>query len=266
MNIIYLKFRKTNKILCALNKKKLPLSIGDNVIVKGDYFTEFCTIVAAKNAYYESFFDKKIFIQRKATEYDTEKIKRIAKYEEKAAEFFNREVTGLNLKMNLISVKSTFDSQKLTFNYAAEQRLDFRILLKKLIARFAIRIELHQLTPREKSAFIGGVGVCGRELCCKRFLDTRQNISMKTALEQKLQLEPSKLSGVCSKLKCCLKYESYTYKKLLEGMPKIGETVGTKNGLSTVVEVFPISQKVKITTKKNEENVSDIVNLDEILF
>ena len=154
--------------------------------------------------------------------------------------------------MKLIDVECTFDNNKLLFYFSAENRVDFRELVKDLASIFKTRIELRQIGVRDEAKFLGGLGICGREFCCKNYLGDFQPVSIKMAKEQSLSLNPTKISGTCGRLMCCLKYEQEGYEELLKVTPKVGALVKTPNGKGYVEEVNLLTGKLKVKVENND--------------
>ena len=150
------------------------------------------------------------------------------------------------LVMKLIDVEHTFDNSKIIFYFTADGRVDFRELVKDLAGVFKMRIELRQIGVRDEAKMMGGIGSCGRSLCCHSWLSDFEPVSIKMAKVQNLSLNPSKISGICGRLMCCLKYENDIYMELRKGMPDIGEKVKTPDGLGKVVDTVLIESKVKV--------------------
>lgn len=167
--------------------------------------------------------------------------------------------------MKLIDVEYTFDNNKVIFYFTADGRVDFRELVKDLAAIFKTRIELRQIGVRDESKMIGGLGPCGRTLCCSTFLGEFAPVSIKMAKEQSLSLNPTKISGICGRLMCCLKYEHEMYEKILERMPSVGSIVMTPNGKGIVVETNTLLEiaKVKVKLPDDSEDIIPFV-IDEI--
>ena len=188
---------------------------------------------------------------------------------EKALDAFQiceEKIAEHGLEMKLIDVEYTFDNNKVIFYFTADGRVDFRELVKDLAAIFRTRIELRQIGVRDEAKMIGGLGPCGRVSCCASFLGEFEPVSIKMAKDQSLSLNPSKISGLCGRLMCCLKYENEVYEKLLAKMPTIGTIVITPEGKGTVVEVFTIVEMVKVKVKL-EDDTEDLINykVDEII-
>lgn len=188
---------------------------------------------------------------RKASDNDLKKQKDNEKRAEEALVKCTKEIERLKLEMNLIEASYTLDGDKLAFVYVAEERVDFRDLLKSLAQMFKCRIELRQVGPRNKAKMVGGLGCCGMETCCSRFLNDFDVVSINMAKNQLLALNIQKLSGQCGKLMCCLKYEDEQYKKLREGMPKIGSFIEFKGEKFKVASMNLILQQVKLENRDN---------------
>lgn len=190
---------------------------------------------------------------RVATEDD---IKTLAENKEKEKEAFKtceKKIEAHGLDMNLVDVEYTFDRSKLLFYFTADGRVDFRELVKDLASAFRTRIELRQIGVRDESRMVGGFGICGRPFCCNTFLNDFQPVSIKMAKEQGLSLNPTKISGTCGRLMCCLKYEQDTYEHLLRVTPKVGAIVKTPDGKGTVVENNLITGVLKVQLEKRPE-------------
>lgn len=187
---------------------------------------------------------------------------------EKAAEAIiicQEKVNEHGLKMKLIDVEYTFDNNKVIFYFTADGRVDFRELVKDLAAIFRTRIELRQIGVRDEAKMVGGVGPCGRKVCCKQFLGEFDPVSIKMAKEQSLSLNPTKISGLCGRLMCCLKYEQDTYEELLAKMPEIGAMAITKEGKGPIINSYTLLEQVKVKVRL-EDNTDEIVccHIDEI--
>lgn len=190
---------------------------------------------------------------RAATEED---IKTLAENKEKEKEAFKtceKKIEAHGLEMNLVDVEYTFDRSKLLFYFTADGRVDFRELVKDLASAFRTRIELRQIGVRDESRMVGGFGICGRPFCCNTFLNDFQPVSIKMAKEQGLSLNPTKISGTCGRLMCCLKYEQDTYEHLLRVTPKVGAIVDTPDGKGKVIENNLITGMLKVTLDRRPD-------------
>lgn len=223
----------------------------DKVIVETARGVE-CGEVAAANHEVE---DEKIVhplkkLIRKATDAD---LKTVAENKEKEKRAFGiclEKIAKHGLDMKLVDVEYTFDNSKVLFYFTSDGRVDFRELVKDLASVFRTRIELRQIGVRDESKMIGGLGMCGRPLCCSSFLGDFQPVSIKMAKEQGLSLNPTKISGTCGRLMCCLKYEQDSYEHLLKVTPKVGAIVETSEGRGTVTEVNLLKGTVKVDLDK----------------
>lgn len=205
-------------------------------------------------------------IVRIATPEDFEEREIIKELEKKAYDFCITCINDLGLLMNLFSVEGTFDRTKLTFFYTADGRIDFRELIKLLVKEFSIRIEMRQVGIRNLSKHHGGVGKCGRELCCSSFMHTFEPVSIKMAKEQGLSLNPTKISGVCGRLMCCLNFENHTYKSLKREMPKLGRKITIKEGKGKVARLNVLKESVTIRLEDKtevEKSVKELKNSRE---
>ena len=174
------------------------------------------------------------------------------KKEKEAFDVCAEKIAHFGLDMQLVSAEMSFDSTKLLFFFTADERVDFRELVKVLATTFHTRIELRQIGVRDKAKMVGGLGICGRPFCCATFLDDFQPVSIKMAKTQNLSLNPTKISGTCGRLMCCLKYEQDAYEDLLKHAPKMDSFVDTPDGRGTVVEVDLLRQRVKVRMESGE--------------
>jgi len=178
--------------------------------------------------------------------------------EKEARETCQEKIKAHGLEMHLVDVELTFDLSKIIFYFTADGRVDFRELVKDLASTFRTRIELRQIGARDEAKILNGVGICGRSICCASFLDEFQPVSVKTAKDQGLGLNPTKISGLCGKLMCCLKYEEETYTELNKGLPNVGDRVTTPDGDGDVLSVQVLRQTVRVAVKKKEQDAAEI--------
>jgi cell fate regulator YaaT (PSP1 superfamily) len=164
--------------------------------------------------------------------------------------------------MNLFNVESSFDAGKLTFFFTSEGRVDFRQLVKMLVKKFGVRVEMRQVGIRNQAKMCGGMGRCGREICCSAFIEKFGPVSIRMAKEQGLSLNPTKISGQCGRLMCCLTFEHEMYKKIKEKFPKVGEAVKTKNGKGKVIRHNAIYNRIAIRLEDGQEIEASV---DEII-
>lgn len=201
-------------------------------------------------------------IQRIATKRDYNQYLDVCRDAKKALDKARELVTELKLDMNIINSSYTFDKKQLLFNFIADDRIDFRELAKKLASIYKTRIELRQIGARDKAKEIGGLGQCGRTLCCASFLNHIDSVSMNMAKNQNLALNPSKINGQCNRLLCCLTYEDELYTSCSKGMPNIGQTVNSEFGKGQVISINTLERKYKIMVN-NEIYEIELGNIDE---
>lgn len=264
--IIGARFFEVGKIhyfLCHYN-----ISVGDTVIAETKRGVEAGKVVYAENA---AKFKDLILpgekILRKATEKDMKSLEEKKEEEEKAREICQKKIDEHKLKMKLINVEYMFDRSKVIFYFVSESRVDFRNLVKNLASTFKIRIELRQVGIRDEAKIVGGLAPCGRPLCCGKFLDDFQSVSIKMAKDQGVSLNPTKLSGTCGRLMCCLKYEQDFYHEAISDMPSIGSSVETPDGPGEVVSYNVILGYVKVLLNSEDKSIQPRnYNISEIKF
>ena len=200
---------------------------------------------------------------RKATPQDEKTVENNRQTEEKAYAVCMEKIQEQQLDMQLVSAECAFDGSKILFFFTADERVDFRELVKGLASAFHTRIELRQIGVRDKARMVGGLGICGRPFCCATFLDDFQPVSIKMAKTQNLSLNPTKISGTCGRLMCCLKYEQDAYEDLIKNSPKAESFVDTPDGRGTVIDIELLRQRVKVRMEEQPEVVGTYRN-DEI--
>ncbi len=178
---------------------------------------------------------------KKASEEEVAKYELLRKEAEEAQKICREKVAKHNLPMKLVNTEYTFDKTKLIFYFTAEGRIDFRELVKDLANIFKLRIELRQIGVRDEARILGDIGVCGKELCCRTFINKFNSVSIKMARDQGLVINPSKISGVCGRLLCCINYEYAQYEEALKNFPAINQNVGTEKGEGKVVSISPLN-------------------------
>jgi len=198
---------------------------------------------------------KKVY--RLANEDDFRQREKNSALEERAKEYCKSCVDTLKLKMNLFSVESTFDTSKLTFYFTADGRVDFRELIKMLLKEFRVRIEMRQVGIRNQAKMCGGLGRCGRVLCCSSFINNFDPVSIKMAKEQGLSLNPTKISGLCGRLMCCLTFENETYKREKRDCPSFGSIIKTESGQGKIIRHNVIQKKVIVKFEDGSEQEMD---------
>jgi cell fate regulator YaaT (PSP1 superfamily) len=199
-------------------------------------------------------------IVRRVTRDEAAKFEKLDDMEHKAFSTCSELIEKLNLPMNLVKVERFFNGGKIIFYFTAENRVDFRELVKNLVQEFRTRVEMRQIGVRHETKMLGGLGCCGRELCCSSFIQNFESVSIKMAKEQNLPLNPAKISGACNRLLCCLNYEYKTYKSTRRGMPKIGRTI-TFNDQTYKVRQHNVLKETVVVVNENGEEIS--LNKDE---
>ena len=251
-NIIGVRFKKLGKIY-FFNPKGLKIKQGDKVIVETSQGEEYGEVVIPNR----KVEDDKILTPLK-------KVIRIANYrdhkhyndckkrEKDAFNICQKKIKEHKLDMNLIDVEYKFDNSKILFYFTADGRIDFRDLVKDLASIYKIRIELRQIGVRDEVKRIGGNGVCGRELCCCTFLSDFEAVSIKMAKDQNVSLNPSKISGNCGRLMCCLKYEDEAYQEKLKKLPRLGAIVKTQDGEGEIDNIEILKERVRVKIKDGD--------------
>lgn len=262
--IIGVKFKGAGKVY-YFDPDESILNAGDYVVVETSRGIECGTVTFGNREISDDGLNrppKKII--RPATAEDIARLEENRKKEEKAYSICLKKIIEHNLKMKLVTVEYTFDNNKILFYFTADGRVDFRELVKDLAGIFRTRIELRQIGVRDESKMLGGLGICGREFCCKGFLSDFQPVSIKMAKEQGMSLNPVKISGTCGRLMCCLKYEQEAYSDLLKKTPKIGAYVSTPDGKGTVVDQNLIKGVLNVQLQKNPDSPPKSYKVDEI--
>lgn len=251
-NIIGIRFKKLGKIY-FFNPKGLKVKKGDKVIVETTQGEELAEVLIP-NRYVE---DEKIIaplkkVVRIANNRDIKRYDECRKIEKEAFDICKQKIKEHKLNMTLTEVECKFDNSKVIFYFTADGRIDFRDLVKDLAAIYRTRIEMRQIGVRDEVRRIGGNGVCGRELCCCTFLSDFEAVSIKMAKEQNISLNPSKISGNCGRLMCCLKYENEVYEDKLKRLPNVGAIVKTEDGEGEVDGVETLKERVKVKFKTED--------------
>ena len=244
--VIGVRFKNVGKVY-YFDPDGNDLKKGDRVIVETARGIE-CGEVAMENRRMENdgLVQPLKKLIRVATEDDLKKVDENRKKEKVAFDICLRKIAVHKLEMKLVDVEYTFDNSKILFYFTADGRVDFRELVKDLASVFRTRIELRQIGVRDEAKMLGGLGICGRPFCCATFLGGFQPVSIKMAKEQGLSLNPVKISGICGRLMCCLKYEQEAYADLLRNIPPVGSLVMTPGGKGSVVDSNPITGVVHV--------------------
>jgi len=244
--IVGIRFQRAGKIY-YFDPAGINLEVNDHVVVKTARGLELGQVVIAPKQVLASEVTEPLKpVVRKAEPEDVSRAQEFAEKEKEALAECSKLITKLNLPMKLISTEYNLDGSRLTFFFSAEERVDFRELVRELTNRFKTRVELRQLGPRDEAKLVGGFGRCGRPLCCMSFLSEFAPVSIKMAKEQDLPLNPMKISGVCGRLLCCLVYETELYRAMKERLPKIGQRVSTPMGVAKVVGANPLKETVLV--------------------
>ena len=241
-----IKFKSTGKVYdfsCGV----FVLAPDDHVIVETEQGLGMGTVTVGPQEYEEKLSGKPLKkVYRLANEKDFRQQEKNLTAQKEAHSYCLKCIKELDLKMNLFSVEKSFDGNKYTFFFTSEGRVDFRQLVKMLVKQLGVRIEMRQVGIRNQAKMCGGVGLCGRELCCSAFLEKFEPVSIRMAKEQSLSLNPTKISGQCGRLMCCLTYEFDTYRRLKKEMPKIGKSVTTPSGKGKVIRHSAISNRITV--------------------
>ena len=254
-NIIGVRFKKLGKIY-FFNPKGLKVKKGDKVIVETAQGEEYGEVMIPNRAVKDDKIVEPLKkVIRIANGKDHKHFHECKELEKKAFEVCEKKIKEHKLKMTLTDVEVKFDNSKILFYFTADGRIDFRELVKDLAAIYKTRIELRQIGVRDEVKKIGGNGVCGRELCCCTFLNDFQAVSIKMAKDQNISLNPSKISGNCGRLMCCLKYESEVYEEKLKKLPHIGAIVKTEEGEGEIDSIETLKERVRVKIKDGDEYI-----------
>ena len=267
VKVIGVRFRQAGKIY-NFDPLDFKIEVGNHVIVETARGIEYGKVVQSVQEKNEEDVIMPLKpVIRVATEED-DKIAKQNKDKEKKAFFICKEkIKKHGLEMKLIDTEYIFDNNKVLFYFTADGRIDFRELVKDLASVFKTRIELRQVGVRDETKMLGGIGICGRPLCCSTYLSEFIPVSIKMAKEQNLSLNPTKISGICGRLMCCLKNEQEAYEYLNSNLPNVGETVKTFDGLKGEVKsVNVLRQKVKIVIEQNDEREEREYSVNELKF
>lgn len=254
-NIVGVRFKKTGKVY-FFDPGYIQLNLKDKVVVETSMGEDIGEVVINKRNIEENKLTKSLKkVIRLANPKDLKRLAENVEKEKKAFKVCQQKIKEYNLNMNLVEVEFRFDNSKAIFYFTADGRIDFRELVKDLAAIYKTRIELRQIGVRDEVRKIGGNGVCGRELCCCSFLNDFDIVSIKMAKEQSASLNPSKISGNCGRLMCCLKYEQNVYEEKNSRLPREGAIVETADGKGVVCGVETLKEKIKVQFE-NEEGKS----------
>lgn len=267
IKVVGVRFRSAGKIYYfAPGKQKIEK--GMHVIVETARGVEYGTVlIAPREVKEESVIQPLKPVIRVATAEDDKTEEKNKAKEKEAFRICLEKIAKHKLEMKLVEAEYTFDNNKLLFYFTADGRIDFRELVKDLASVFRTRIELRQIGVRDETKILGGIGICGRELCCKSYLSEFAPVSIKMAKEQNLSLNPTKISGVCGRLMCCLKNEEETYEYLNSRLPYVGDTVTTDDGFRGEVQsVNVLRQQVKVLIEVNDEKEIREYKVEQLKF
>lgn len=266
IKVIGVRFKKAGKIY-YFDPAGLDIEKGNFVVVETARGIEFgeC-VIGLKEINENDVIAPLKSVLRVATDSDIEKHNQNKEKEKDAFSICLKKIVEHKLTMKLIDVEYTFDNNKVIFYFTADGRVDFRELVKDLATIFKTRIELRQIGVRDEAKMLGGLGPCGRPMCCSTFLGDFASVSIKMAKEQNLSLNPTKISGICGRLMCCLNYEQSTYEDIRKRIPKVGSIVKTEGGTGVVVSnnIIKESVKVKLKCKKTEDEVLEDYKIENI--
>ncbi len=267
IRIVGIRFRNTGK-LYNFAPGEFDLSVGDHVVVETSKGLDYGTVMTAPRDMDEALVIQPVKeILRIATPEDDDRIAENIEKEKEAYRICQEKIEHHGLEMKLVQAEYAFDRSKLLFYFTADGRIDFRELVNDLAAVFRTRIELRQIGVRDETKLIGGLGICGRELCCCTYLSDFVPVSIKMAKEQNLSLNPTKISGACGRLMCCLKNEQETYEYLNSRLPAVGDYVVTKDGYEGAIQaVNVLRQRVRILIDVEGEKEQRECELDEVYF
>ena len=262
--IIGIRFKEVGKIY-YFDPDGEQFVLGQPVVVETARGCECGTVAIANREIEDTAVTKPLKkVTRAATEADLKKVAENRQKEERAFKIAQEKIAACGLDMKLVEVEYAFDGSKILFYFTADGRVDFRELVKELAGVFRTRIELRQIGVRDEAKMLGGLGICGRPFCCNSFLGEFQPVSIKMAKEQGLSLNPTKISGACGRLMCCLKYEQEAYEDLLRTTPKVGAVVQTADGRGKVTEVNLLTGMLKVHLERAEEGADSLYHKKDV--
>jgi len=266
IEVVGVKFKNSNHIY-SFDPNGLELKIGDYVLVDTEKGTDLGTIIKEREVIDPSTLVSPLKkVVQVATKEMVEKAEEYDKEAEKYHSVVKKLVRESNLEMKIVKVEASFDNSRYIINFTAENRVDFRDLVKKLAETLKKRVELRQIGNRDEVRMLGGFGPCGKICCCAQNMGEFDHVSMKMAKTQNLSLNPASISGLCGKLMCCIAYENPVYQEALKVMPRVGTTVSTKDGKGSVVFNDLLKRKVDVKFVNGEESEIKTFDLEEINF
>lgn len=265
ITVIGVRFRTAGKVY-YFDPEERQYKQGEHVIVETARGVEYGEVVAENKPIPKAEVNHPLKkIMRVATPEDDEKVKENKVKEKEAFFLCKNKIIKHGLNMKLIDVEYTFDNNKILFYFTSDERVDFRELVKDLASIFRTRIELRQIGVRDETKMCGGIGICGRGLCCNTFLSDFQPVSIKMAKDQSLSLNPIKISGICGRLMCCLKYEEDCYVEIRDRLPEVGDMVITPDGKGEVLSVNVLRELVRVVVNKKEKEGKVIKEMKEAI-
>lgn len=264
VEIVGVNFREAGKIY-YFSPQKFSFSVGDKVIVETSRGVELGTVKVANKIIDSSEIVSPLKpVTRPVTEADLQHYEKNLAAEAEAIAICEKKVEAHGLGMKLVGAEYTFDNSKLIFYFTCESRVDFRELVRDLASTFRTRIELRQIGIRDEAKMLGGIGVCGRKLCCANFLSDFVQVSIKMAKEQNFSLNSSKVSGACGRLMCCLRYEHEIYEEAIKQTPPVGSVVKTPEGEGTVIETKPLAKEIKVKLNEAEKETPKLFKCADV--
>ena len=262
--VIGVRFKKGGKIY-YFDPKGIKFSTEDSAIVETSRGVELAEVAMTNKLVEDQCIVPPLrSIIRVATSIDIKKASEIEAKQKQAFDICTQKILAHNLDMKLINVECSFDSSRILFYFTADGRIDFRELVKDLASVFKTRIELRQIGVRDEAKMQGGLGICGRPFCCTTFLGDFQPVSIKMAKEQGLSLNPTKISGTCDRLMCCLKYEQEAYEDLIKTTPRPGSVVITPDGKGTVLEAYLLKGMLKVQLENGTDTPPKLYNKTDV--
>ena len=244
--VVQVRLREAGKISYFLTGG-LKFNVGEYVIVEQDRGLEYGQIVSEPETVLDTEIERPLRkIIRKTNPWDHHQIEKNKKKTKELIQICAKKISERGLSMKLVEAEYSFDRSKIIFYFTSEERVDFRNLVRDLANIFKARIELKQIGVRDEAKLMGGYGPCGKELCCVKFLKDFEPVTIRMAKDQNLPLNPTKISGLCGRLMCCLSYENQTYKEFLKGLPKVGQEIKTEKGKGKVVGINPLKRSAMV--------------------
>jgi len=264
VEIVGINFREAGKIY-YFSPEKFKFNVGDKVIVETARGVELGVVKVANKVISSTEIVPPLKpVTRPATSADVQRHEKNRAQENEAIEICQKKVEAHGLGMKLVGAEYTFDNSKLIFYFTCESRVDFRELVRDLASTFRTRIELRQIGIRDEAKMLGGIGVCGRKLCCANFLSDFVQVSIKMAKEQNFSLNSSKVSGACGRLMCCLRYEHEIYEEAIKQTPPVGSLVKTSDGDGVVIETKPLAKEIKVKFNDGEKDTVKLFKCSEV--